>query len=92
MTVHMSLVLALVGLAVTLAIAVARPRWLPEAVAAVVAVAVLLVFGAVSVGRTRQALGDLAPTIGFLAALLLIGDGCRREGLFDALGTLMARR
>jgi len=46
----------------------------------------------VSIDRTRQALGDLAPTIGFLAALLLIGDGCRREGLFDALGTLMARR
>jgi arsenical pump membrane protein len=92
MTVHLSLVLALVGLAVTLAVAVARPTWLPEAVAAVVAAAVLLAFGAVSVGRTRQALGDLAPTIGFLAALLLIGDGCRREGLFDALGTLMARR
>ena len=92
MSVHLALVLALLGLAVTLAVAVVRPTWLPEAVAAVVAAAVLVVFGAVSIDRTRQALGDLAPTIGFLAALLLIGDGCRREGLFDALGTLMARR
>jgi arsenical pump membrane protein len=92
MSVHLYLALALVGLAVTLAVAVVRPTWLPEAVAAVVAAAVLVVFGAVSIDRTRQALGDLAPTIGFLAALLLIGDGCRREGLFDALGTLMARR
>ena len=92
MTVHLSLVLALVGLVVTLAVAVARPTWLPESAAAVIVAAVLLAFGAVSVARTRHALGDLAPTIGFLAALLLIGDGCRREGLFDALGTLMARR
>ena len=92
MSVHLALVLALLGLAVTLAVAVVRPTWLPEAVAAVTAAAVLVVFGAVSIDRTRQALGDLAPTIGFLAALLLIGDGCRREGLFDALGTLMARR
>jgi arsenical pump membrane protein len=92
MSIHLALVLALLGLAVTLAVAAVRPTWLPEAVAAVVAAAVLVVFGAVSIDRTRQALGDLAPTIGFLAALLLIGDGCRREGLFDALGTLMARR
>jgi arsenical pump membrane protein len=92
MSIHLALVLALLGLAVTLAVAVVRPTWLPEPVAAVVAAAGLVVFGAVSIDRTRQALGDLAPTIGFLAALLLIGDGCRREGLFDALGTLMARR
>jgi len=89
---NLPLVLALVGLGVTLAVAVARPPWLPEAVTAVVAAVVLIAAGAVSIDRTRQALGDLATTIGFLAALLLVGDGCRREGLFDALGTLMARR
>ena len=66
MPVHLALVLALLGLAVTLAVAVVRPTWLPEAVAAVVAAAVLVVFGAVSIDRTRQALGDLAPTMGFL--------------------------
>ena len=92
MSVSLPLVLALIGLAITLAVAVVRPPWLPEAVVAVVAAALLVAVGAVSIDRARQTLEDLAPTIGFLAALLLISDGCRREGLFDALGTLMARR
>jgi arsenical pump membrane protein len=85
------LALSLVGLAATLGVAVARPPWLPEAVVAVVAAAGLVAAGAVSVDRARQAVGQLAPTIGFLAALLLLADGCRREGLFEALGGLMAR-
>jgi arsenical pump membrane protein len=29
--------------------------------------------------------------VGFLAALLLLADGCRRAGVFDALGAAMAR-
>jgi arsenical pump membrane protein len=87
----LTLALSLAGLAATLAVAVARPPWLPEAVVAVVAAAGLVAVGAVSVDRARQAVGHLAPTIGFLAALLLLADGCRREGLFGALGDLMAR-
>jgi len=86
----LALALALVGLAATLAVAIARPPWLSEAVVAVVAAASLVAVGAVSVDRARQAVDDLAPTIGFLAALLLLADGCRRAGLFDALGTIMA--
>jgi arsenical pump membrane protein len=85
------LALSLAGLAATLAVAVARPPWLPEAVVALVVAAGLVAVGAVSVNRARQAVGHLAPTIGFLAALLLLADGCRREGLFGALGGLMAR-
>jgi arsenical pump membrane protein len=88
---RLTLALSLAGLAVTLAVAVARPPWLPEAVAAVVAAAGLVAVGAVSVDGARQAVGHLAPTIGFLAALLLLADGCRRDGLFRALGGLMAR-
>jgi arsenical pump membrane protein len=87
----LALALALVALAATLAVAVARPSWLSEAVAASVAAGALVLAGAVSVRRAMQVLGDLAPTILFLAALLLIADGCRREGLFDALGAIMAR-
>lgn len=87
----LALGLALAGLAATLAVAVARPRWLPESVVAVVAAGGLIAIEAVSVGRARQAVSHLAPTIGFLAALLLLADGCRREGLFEALGALMAR-
>jgi arsenical pump membrane protein len=85
------LALSLAGLAATLAAAVARPRWLPEAVVAVAAAAGLVAVGAVTASRARQAVGHLAPTIGFLAALLLLADGCRREGLFGALGDMMAR-
>jgi arsenical pump membrane protein len=85
------LVLALVALAATLAIAIAQPPWLPEAVVAIVLAAGLVAVGGVSVQHARQTVDHLAPTIGFLAALLLLADGCRREGLFRALGNLMAR-
>ena len=87
----LALALSLAGLAATLAAAIARPRWLPEAVVAVVAAAGLVAVGVVTVTRARQAVGHLAPTIGFLAALLLLADGCRRAGLFEALGGIMAR-
>lgn len=87
----LTLALSLAGLAVTLAVAAARPRWLPEAVVAVAAAAGLVAVGAVTVDRAPQAVGHLGPTIGFLAALLLLADGCRRDGLFEALGGLMGR-
>jgi arsenical pump membrane protein len=87
----LALALSLAGLAATLAAAVARPRWLPEAAVAVGAATALVAVGAVTLSRAGQALGHLAPTIGFLAALLLLADGCRRDELFQALGGLMAR-
>ena len=91
MSESLDLALALIGLAATLSVAIARPPWLPEAVVAVVVAAGLVAVGAVSVDHAREAVDHLAPTIGFLAALLLLADGCRREGLFDALGSVMAR-
>jgi arsenical pump membrane protein len=87
----LALAVAIVALVATLAVAIARPPWLPEAVAATVAAGLLVTIGAVSVERALQTAEELAPTIGFLAALLLLADGSRREGLFDALGALMAR-
>jgi arsenical pump membrane protein len=58
---------------------------------AVVGAALLVAVGALGLSRAGDVLRELAPTIGFLAALLLIAEGARREGLFDALGSLMAR-
>ncbi len=87
----LALILALALLVVSLGAAVARPRWLPEAVAAAGGGAVLVASGAISVAGARHALADLAPTVGFLAALLVLAEGCRREGLFAAAGALMAR-
>lgn len=86
-----ALALALVLLAAALGAAVARSRFLPEAGVAMFGALLLVVTGALSLSRAGHALRSLAPTVAFLAALLLIADGCRRDGLFDAMGTLMAR-
>jgi arsenical pump membrane protein len=82
--------LALLALAAALFAAAARPAWLPEAIAAAAGALLLLAVGAISLTAARHALGDLAPTVAFLAALLVLGEGCRREGLFEALGGFMA--
>jgi arsenical pump membrane protein len=86
----LALVLSLLALAGTLAAAVARSRWPIEAIAAVAAAAALVAIGALTPSAARQAIGDLGPTVGFLAALLVLAEGCRRQGLFDAMGGLMA--
>ena len=52
------------------------------------AAALLVAVGTLSVSDARQALGDLGPTVGFLAALLVLAEGCCREGLFEAMGAL----
>jgi arsenical pump membrane protein len=84
----LALVLALLALVVTLAAAVAGVRW--EAAVAVVGAGLLVAVGALPAQEAWDALGDLAPTAAFLAALLVLADGCRRAGLFDALGTWLA--
>jgi arsenical pump membrane protein len=82
--------LALGALVACLAAAVARPRRAPDWAVAVVAAVVVVAAGALSLHGARSALDRLGPTVGFLAALLVLADGCRRAGLFDALGALMA--
>lgn len=86
----LALILALLALAAALATAVARPPWPPEAVVAALGAVGLVATGALSLSDARDALAELAPTVGFLVALLVLAEGCRREGLFDALGALMA--
>jgi arsenical pump membrane protein len=87
-----SLVLALVVLVASLSAAVLRPRYAPEAVTAGVGALLLLAAGAIGLDAAGHAVRVLAPTVGFLAALLLLAEGCRREGLFEAVGAVMARR
>ncbi|MFZ0091034.1 MAG: SLC13 family permease [Solirubrobacteraceae bacterium] len=82
--------IALVALAACLTAAVARWRWLPDWGVAATAAVIVVVTGSLSFHGARTALGELGPTVGFLAALLVLSDGCRRAGLFDALGSLMA--
>ena len=87
----MSEVAALVALAATLAAAVARPRLAPDWAVAAVAAGLLVATGVLSADDARSAVSDLGPTLGFLAALLLLADGCREAGLFEALGAAMAQ-
>jgi arsenical pump membrane protein len=82
--------LALVALAASLAAAVTRPRFTPDWVVAAGAALLIVLVGALSFRGARSALSALGPTVGFLAALLVLADGCRRAGLFDALGAAMA--
>jgi arsenical pump membrane protein len=85
-----ALLLAFAALAVSLVAAVARPPWLPEALAAAGGAVLLVATGAISFDGAADAAEELAPTVGVLAALLVLADGCRRDGLFDAIGALMA--
>ncbi len=86
----MSEAAALVALAASLAAAVARPRRAPDWAVASLAAAALALGGVLSGRDASAAVRHLGPTVGFLAALLVLAYGCRRAGLFDALGRLMA--
>ena len=86
----MSEVVSLFVLAACLAAAVARPRWAPDWAVAAGGAVLLVLVGILSFAGARAALRELGPTVGFLAALLVLADGCRRAGLFDALGAWMA--
>ncbi len=87
----MSEAVALTVLGASLAAAVARPRWAPEWLVAAGGAVLLVVLGVLSFKGARSALSALGPTVGFLAALLVLADGCRRAGVFAALGEWMAR-
>ena len=86
----MSEAVALIVLAASLVAAIARPRWAPDWAVAAAGVALLLATGILSLHGARSAVNELGPTVGFLAALLVLADGCRRAGMFDALGAAMA--
>jgi arsenical pump membrane protein len=83
--------LAAVLLAAVIASAVVQSRWLPEAAIALGAALLLVVTGVISWDAASDEAGELAPTLGFLAAMLVLADLCERDGLFAAAGAAMAR-
>jgi arsenical pump membrane protein len=82
----LALAVALAVLALALGVAVSRPPYLSESLAASAGAVLLVIVGAIGLSAAGAAVRALAPTVGFLAAMLLIADGCRRAGLFDAMG------
>ncbi|MGN6128708.1 MAG: SLC13 family permease [Nocardioidaceae bacterium] len=81
-------VLALVAL---LVVAFAHPRGRVEAAAGLLAAAAVLGTGGVGWADAGAQVARLLPVVGFLAAILVVAEVCAAEGLFVALGALVAR-
>ncbi|HEY0717658.1 MAG TPA: SLC13 family permease [Streptosporangiaceae bacterium] len=78
-------------LAAILVAAVTRPRWLPDSAVAVAGAVVVVVTGVLPLAAARSEAGRLLPVIGFLAAVLVLGQLCESEGLFTAAAARLAR-
>ncbi|WP_250002409.1 SLC13 family permease [Actinoplanes sp. M2I2] len=87
----MPLIISAVLLAGVLAFAVVRPRGLPEAVAAVPAAALAIAVGLVSWDDALGEFRELGPTVGFLAAVLVLAHLAAEHGVFRYAGTVAAR-
>jgi arsenical pump membrane protein len=79
-------------LVVVLTAAVVRPRELPEAVVAVPAAAVAVLAGFIHEDAAWAEVVELAPTVGFLAAVLALGHLADLDGVFDWLGHKLTTR
>jgi arsenical pump membrane protein len=87
----MPLVVSSVLLAGILAFAVGRPRGLPEAVVAVPAALIVLITGLVPWNDALAEVRELGPTVGFLAAVLVLAHLAGSHGVFRYAGGVAAQ-
>src|ERR1700739_2980581 len=87
----MSLIVALLLLAVVLGVAVARPGGWSEALAAVTAAVILIASGAISLHQAAREVARLSGVVAFLGAVLVLAKLCDDEGLFEAAGAAIGR-
>ncbi len=81
-----------VALMSMLLVAVAHAPLLVEAAVSVVSAGLVLLVGGLAWASARHEVGALIPVVGFLMAILVIAEGCRVEGLFDYLGSVLSTR
>jgi arsenical pump membrane protein len=63
----------------------------PESLVALAGAALLVAAGVLDWDDARDEAEAIGPTLALLAGLLVLGDGCERAGLFDALAARIAR-
>lgn len=81
--------LAVALLAGVLLFAMLQPRGLPEATVAVPAAAMVVALGIVSPTDALRQIQSLGPTVGFLAAILVLAYLADEAGMFTWLGSLL---
>lgn len=87
----MNTLISLVLLVAVLAFVVVRPGGLPEAVAAMPAAVLVVVFGLVPIGAAWNEICALGPTVAFLASVLILAFLADGEGVFAYAGAAAAR-